>query len=198
MCRLVLLIIIANGVFGVDGVEVKSVSVMEGDSVTLHTDITQIQRNDHILWRFGPQEAIIAEIIEEANLYFVYDDEDEHGRFIHKLHLNHQTGSLTITDTRKTNSGLYKLQIFNRRGTLYRIFRVNVYGYYEEGEVVEEEKEEPYEFIWPVVVGSLVALLLAAVIIGVVSCFYKKKINRAREASSSPSTRDSDVFDSRC
>ncbi|XDV23349.1 hypothetical protein PO909_027949, partial [Leuciscus waleckii] len=40
------------GVFG-DTDAVKSVSVMEGDSVTLNPDLTDIQRDEEIVWRFG-------------------------------------------------------------------------------------------------------------------------------------------------
>ncbi len=34
---------------------VESVSVMEGDSVTLHTGVTEIQRDDQIVWKFEDQ-----------------------------------------------------------------------------------------------------------------------------------------------
>ncbi len=34
----------------------KSVSVLERDSVTLRTGLTEIQRDDEILWKFGDQD----------------------------------------------------------------------------------------------------------------------------------------------
>nr|XP_055074171.1 natural killer cell receptor 2B4-like isoform X1 [Misgurnus anguillicaudatus] len=120
-----LYLLLMNGVFGVDGDEVKSVSVMEGDSVTLHTDITEIQRDDQILWMFGPRETRIAEIIKRANLSFI-DDND--GRFKGTLKLDTQTGSLTITNITITHTGLYKLQIISNRGTSYKRFNVTVYA----------------------------------------------------------------------
>ncbi len=46
--------------FVVETDEVKSVSVLEGDSVTLRTDITGIQRDDEILWKFGDNDEPIA------------------------------------------------------------------------------------------------------------------------------------------
>ncbi len=39
--------------FGADEDEVKAVSVMEGDSVTLNPDLTQIQKFNLIEWKFG-------------------------------------------------------------------------------------------------------------------------------------------------
>nr|XP_055074150.1 SLAM family member 9-like [Misgurnus anguillicaudatus] len=122
-----LFITIVNVVFGVDGDEVKSVSVMEGDSVTLHTDITQIQRDDHIRWLFESHGTHTAEIMKWANLSLIYDDEGG-GRFKGKLQLNNQTGSLTITNISITNSGLYELKISNSRGTSYKRFNVTVYA----------------------------------------------------------------------
>ncbi|XP_051977645.1 uncharacterized protein LOC127639585 isoform X1 [Xyrauchen texanus] len=116
----------AKGVFGVDTDELKSVSVMEGDSVTLHTDLTEIQRNDQILWMFGPQETRIAEIIKRFNLSFIDDDDD--GRFKDKLQLDDQTGSLIIRNIRIKHSGLYKLMIFSNRGNSYKRFNVTVYA----------------------------------------------------------------------
>ncbi|XP_073718445.1 uncharacterized protein [Misgurnus anguillicaudatus] len=112
-----------KGVFGVDEDEVKSVSVMEGDSVTLHTDITQIQSRDQIVWMFGPQETRIAEIYQER---LHMDDSNE--IFGDRLKLDSQTGSLIITNITTTNSGIYKLQTRGNTGTSYKRFIVTAYA----------------------------------------------------------------------
>uniref|UniRef100_A0A8C2C4W7 Immunoglobulin domain-containing protein n=1 Tax=Cyprinus carpio TaxID=7962 RepID=A0A8C2C4W7_CYPCA len=41
--------------------DVESVSVMKGDTVTLHTNVTEIQKGDVIQW-FGDQGALIADL----------------------------------------------------------------------------------------------------------------------------------------
>jgi len=56
-------------VFGAGTDEVKSVSVMEGDSVCLNTDVTEIQKDDYIVWMFGPQETRLAEIHNQMVKY---------------------------------------------------------------------------------------------------------------------------------
>uniref|UniRef100_A0A672KU00 Ig-like domain-containing protein n=1 Tax=Sinocyclocheilus grahami TaxID=75366 RepID=A0A672KU00_SINGR len=91
------------GVFG------ESVSVMEGDSVTLHTDVTQIHENDDIQWKFGAENTLIAEISRDAGIFSTSDDLDE--RFRDRLKLDPQTGSLTITNITTEHTGLYKLEI---------------------------------------------------------------------------------------
>ncbi|KAI7791073.1 putative CD48 antigen-like [Triplophysa rosa] len=101
--------------------EVKS--VMEGDSVTLHTHLTHIQRRDHILWKFGPQETRIAEIYKQN-----IDIEGGIEIFGDRLKLDSQTGSLTITNIRITDSGLYILHIISDRGISYKRFNVTVYA----------------------------------------------------------------------
>ncbi|XP_065100540.1 SLAM family member 5-like [Paramisgurnus dabryanus] len=117
-------LVVMKGVFGVDGDEVKSVSVMEGDSVTLHTNVTQIQRRDQILWMLAHQETRIAEINKEGNVL-----NDDNGTFKGKLQLNNKTGSLTITNISITHSGLYKLTITNsRRRNSSRKYYVFVYA----------------------------------------------------------------------
>ncbi|XP_050951566.1 uncharacterized protein LOC127154201 [Labeo rohita] len=96
------------GVFGVVSGEMKTLSVMEGDSVTLHTD-TDIQGNDAVIeWMFGPEnpDTVIAEINRAANISDVTDD-----RFRDRVKMNSKTGSLTITNIRTTDSGLYKAEI---------------------------------------------------------------------------------------
>ncbi|KAI7791248.1 putative CD48 antigen-like [Triplophysa rosa] len=117
LCALFLL----SGVFGVDADEVKS--VMEGDSVTLHTHLTDIQRDDHILWMFEFHNTLIAEIYKQNVI--MHDSNEIFGG---RLKLDSQTGSLSITNIRLRDSGLYQLQISSNRGTSHKRFSVTVYG----------------------------------------------------------------------
>ncbi|XP_058615920.1 SLAM family member 5-like isoform X2 [Onychostoma macrolepis] len=109
---------------GVDTNAVKSVSVTEGDSVTLHTDVTEIQRDDQILWMFGPRDTRIAEIYKQ--IISVYDNKD---KFRDRLSVDSQTGSMTIRNIRTEHTGLYKLQFFSHRGTSYKRFNLTVYAH---------------------------------------------------------------------
>ncbi|KAL1251547.1 hypothetical protein QQF64_019343 [Cirrhinus molitorella] len=92
----------------IDGV--KIVSVMEGDSVTLHTDIivSKVPRYymSHIEWTFGPEQTYIARVRwrNEETFRYYYDD-----RFRDRLQVDNQTGSLTIRNIRTTESGLYQM-----------------------------------------------------------------------------------------
>uniref|UniRef100_A0A8C1TFG0 Immunoglobulin domain-containing protein n=1 Tax=Cyprinus carpio TaxID=7962 RepID=A0A8C1TFG0_CYPCA len=100
-----------NGVFG-DTVS-ESVSVMEGDSVTLHTSLTEVEKGHVIDWRFGPNSILIARVNSVANTANVYTDvigESFRGR----LHINQQIGDLNITNIRTEHSGLYKLSIHGK------------------------------------------------------------------------------------
>uniref|UniRef100_A0A8C1Y026 Ig-like domain-containing protein n=1 Tax=Cyprinus carpio TaxID=7962 RepID=A0A8C1Y026_CYPCA len=103
---------------------VKSVLVSEGDSVTLESGLTEIKTNHVITWKSGQTETI-AYINKEATIFKTYDGPD--GRFRDRLQLDHQTGSLTITNTRTTDSGLYQVIISDRTPTTYR-FNVTVYA----------------------------------------------------------------------
>ncbi len=99
--------------------EVKS--VMEGDSVSLNLDLTQIQRLDLLLWRFGDKGSTIAQI-DGAEISY-----EDYEVFRDRLELN-QTGSLTITNIRTNHSGLYEAEINHNTGTSYIKFSVTVYG----------------------------------------------------------------------
>ncbi|XP_055074162.2 hepatic and glial cell adhesion molecule-like [Misgurnus anguillicaudatus] len=96
--------------------------VIEGDSVTLYTDITDIQRDDLILWMFGPQETRIAQIYMKDIMFTMKEI------FGDRLKLDSETGSLTITNISITHTGLYKLQIFRKTETKYKRFSVIVYA----------------------------------------------------------------------
>uniref|UniRef100_A0A8C1UFT6 Ig-like domain-containing protein n=1 Tax=Cyprinus carpio TaxID=7962 RepID=A0A8C1UFT6_CYPCA len=100
---------------GVFGEEVQLVSVMEGDSVTLNSGLTELMDDDEIQWRFWIKNTLIAEINKRADSMTVYDDVLD-GRFRDRLKLDNQTGSLTITNTRTQHAGAYELLI-NRMST---------------------------------------------------------------------------------
>ncbi|KAK7126454.1 hypothetical protein R3I94_017814 [Phoxinus phoxinus] len=107
ICVLFVFLLLFKGVFAED--TVKSVSVMEGDSVTLNTD-TEIQKAELILWTFGPDSTRIAQINKIINMVSLYSNVLD-GRFRGRLELDDQTGDLTITNIKTDHSGLYELQI---------------------------------------------------------------------------------------
>ncbi|XP_073699630.1 uncharacterized protein [Garra rufa] len=116
--KIVLFLLIMCGVFNAETDEVKS--VMEGDSVTLNTDLTKIQGIDLLLWRFGDKGSTIAQIDGNDISYEDYE------LFRGRLQLD-QTGSLTIINIRTNHSGLYKAEISHDTGTSYIKFSVTVY-----------------------------------------------------------------------
>ncbi|XP_051762313.1 uncharacterized protein LOC127519010 [Ctenopharyngodon idella] len=109
------------GVFGVGTGEIKRVS--EGESVTLNI---KAQRDKELLWLFGDQETLIAEIKMEDGVYKTYDGAD--GRFRGRLELDYNTGSLTITNIRTEHAGRYQLQIIISDTFSYETFTVSVYA----------------------------------------------------------------------
>ncbi len=105
---------------------VKSVSVTEGESVSLNSRLTGTQTRDVITWTFGYSETRIAIINREDGIVSTSDGPD--GRFRDRLKLNNQTGSLTITNTRTTDSGNYTANIKTEREQPRYRFNVTVYG----------------------------------------------------------------------
>ncbi|KAA0711809.1 hypothetical protein E1301_Tti022040 [Triplophysa tibetana] len=110
------------GVFG-DIEEVK-ISVMEGESVTLHTDLTHIQTDLEIEWRFGSIR--IARIKRSVNIDPTYDNETE--IFRENLKMNNETGDLNITHITSQHSGLYKLNIFTGNKQKVKSFSLTAYA----------------------------------------------------------------------
>uniref|UniRef100_A0A8C1T6E8 Immunoglobulin domain-containing protein n=1 Tax=Cyprinus carpio TaxID=7962 RepID=A0A8C1T6E8_CYPCA len=94
-----------------DDTDIMSVSVMEGDSVTLHTGV-ETNQQDRIRWYFG--DTRIAQITGDLRKICT-DVQCNEGteRFRDRLKLDHQTGSLTIMNTGITDSGVYKLLMSN-------------------------------------------------------------------------------------
>ncbi|XP_039538647.1 uncharacterized protein LOC120486592 [Pimephales promelas] len=104
-----------------DGVTV--VSVTEGDSVILHPD-TEILKDDEILWRFR-EKYDIAKIKKDEDIISTFDDIAD-GIFRHRLHLNHQTGNLIISDITSKTSGLYEVDIKRRKHIIQKSFNVTI------------------------------------------------------------------------
>lgn len=100
---------------------VESVSVIVGDSVTLHTDVTQIQRDDALQWRFG--DDLIARITSESGKITVLVTANE--KFKDRLQLNDQTGDLKIRNIKTTDSGLYKFETTGTRRLSSKTFDVS-------------------------------------------------------------------------
>ncbi|KAI2646242.1 Interleukin-1 receptor-like 2 [Labeo rohita] len=97
---------------------------MEGDSVTLNTGDTDKQKDYQILWKFGHNSTLIAKINRKNNETTFYNNNAD-GRFRDRLELD-QTGSLTITNTRTTDSGLYQVTSIRAQTPLNR-FSLTVY-----------------------------------------------------------------------
>ncbi|KAF4097270.1 uncharacterized protein LOC131531379 [Onychostoma macrolepis] len=112
---------------GASGVETDGVLVfvMEGDSVTLLTGIKKNQE-DRIRWYCN--DTRIAQINGDPSKTCT-DVQCNKGteRFRDRLKLDHQTGSLTITHTRTTDSGEYQLKIFSS-SISEKTFSVSVHG----------------------------------------------------------------------
>ncbi|KAL1251984.1 hypothetical protein QQF64_019780, partial [Cirrhinus molitorella] len=100
----------------------KDISVTEGDSVTLNTDLTEISKND-ILWEC---ETELIAVIHRATQRFSTSDGGD-GRFRNRLKLDNQTGSLTITNITTEHAGDYKLKITGGKRSS-KAFRVSVYA----------------------------------------------------------------------
>ncbi|KAL0161193.1 hypothetical protein M9458_044918, partial [Cirrhinus mrigala] len=95
-----------------------------GDPVTLPTDI-KVDQNTKIKWFFN--DTRIAQITGDLSKICpdVQCDKDTE-RFRDRLKLDHQTGSLTIMNTRITDFGLYALEIYSDSDS-EKTFKVTVY-----------------------------------------------------------------------
>uniref|UniRef100_A0A8C2I8W4 Ig-like domain-containing protein n=1 Tax=Cyprinus carpio TaxID=7962 RepID=A0A8C2I8W4_CYPCA len=112
------------GVFGADTNEIQSVSVMEGDSVSLNSDFAEMFNGD-ITWSFGAEKSLIAKIKRKKQIFSIFDGPD--GRFRDRLKLDNQTGSLTITDSRTQHAGLYKVEMTGTKLSS-KTYNVSVYA----------------------------------------------------------------------
>ncbi len=113
---------------GASGVDTDGVILMKGDSVSLHTGV-EANQQDRIRWYFN--DTRIAQITGDlSKICTDVQCNEGNERFRDRLKLDHQTGSLTITNTTATDSGDYKLQLSSSRFGIIKTFSVTVTGEY--------------------------------------------------------------------
>lgn len=108
-------------IFFSPGASGVSVSAVEGESVTLPVEHKKSQ-DDRIKWYFNDDR--IAESF--GNQSKVCADDQCKETFTDRLKLDYETGILTITNTRTTDSGVYKLLLISQNTE--EIFDVTISG----------------------------------------------------------------------
>ncbi|XP_036420141.1 CD48 antigen-like [Colossoma macropomum] len=108
------------------GEEVVRLQELEGNTVTIHTGLTGVQSDAHILWFYRSENLdtkIVNSLVFKGETNTDYPSE----RFRDRLQLNRNSGSLTITNISREDSGVYKLQIITEHQSVWS-FSVNVYA----------------------------------------------------------------------
>ncbi|KAI7810502.1 uncharacterized protein LOC130552392 [Triplophysa rosa] len=175
----------AGGVFSVDADDMQSVSVMEGENVTLHTDVFK-QRDDKIMWYFGPENTFVARMNGKASSTMYSDDE----MFRDRLKMNNQTGDLTITHITSHHSGLYTLKISSNNKVSYKTFNLTVSGeslLYKGNDISNTISKQTEDLdtdnrhtcsdsppMW-VIVAVVIALVICVIIINIIIVGYKRR-----------------------
>nr|XP_055073012.1 uncharacterized protein LOC129452974 [Misgurnus anguillicaudatus] len=162
------------------GDEVKSVSVIVGDSVTLQTDI-KLQRDDLIDWWFEDKQDRLAKLNKEANTIRIYDDVRD-GRFRDRLKLNTENGDLTITNITTQHTGRYKLDISNTEKITTKTFNISVSvdtrKLLEDGNNIKVNGEDQSSGLSSGVVAGLCVFLLVLVFALAVAVFLYRRLSR--------------------
>ncbi|XDV24075.1 hypothetical protein PO909_028352, partial [Leuciscus waleckii] len=96
---------------------------MEGDSVTLNSGV-QTNQQDRVRWYYN--DIRIAQITGDQSK--ICTDVQCNERFRDRLKLDHQTGSLIITNIRNTDDGVYQLKTISDSSDSEKIFTVSVHA----------------------------------------------------------------------
>lgn len=94
--------------------EMKSVLVMEGETVTLNSE-TILQTDDKIRWMFGVKCTVIAETKGGTKSTFTCHGPD--GRFKDRLDVDYENGFMTIADLRFEDGGRYEEEIIRSKSS---------------------------------------------------------------------------------
>ncbi|XP_053086779.1 CD48 antigen-like [Pangasianodon hypophthalmus] len=107
------------------GDETVKLQEVEGTNITLHTGITGIQSDAHIMWFYGPEKAeekiLNSQVLKGETVTEISE------RFKEQLQLDRTSGALTIRNISTNDSGVYLLQVITGRLTS-KTFSVSVYA----------------------------------------------------------------------
>ncbi|KAI4905841.1 hypothetical protein NFI96_004401 [Prochilodus magdalenae] len=148
------------GLLCVAGEEVIRLQELEGNTVTIHTGRTGVQSDAQILWFYGPESAdikIVDSLVFEGEIITDYNRD--------RLQLNRTSGSLTIRNISREDSGVYRLLINTKHPSVQR-YRIDVYG---------------PESNWMTVILISVGVIVAAAIPTTVWCLKKKTRQQGKE-----------------
>ncbi|KAF7687061.1 hypothetical protein HF521_015454 [Silurus meridionalis] len=98
---------------------------VEGTTITLHTGITGIQTDAHIVWFNGPEKA--EKKILNSQMFKGETVTEISERFKERLQLDRSSGALTIRNISRNHSGVYLLHVITE-DLSSRTFRVSVYA----------------------------------------------------------------------
>ncbi|KAK7136761.1 hypothetical protein R3I93_016961 [Phoxinus phoxinus] len=131
---------------------VESVLVTEGETVTLHTGVTGIQRDDQIQWKFG---GVLIADLNGADARWSNTD------------LKDKTGDLTIRNIRRNQYGDYEVEIKNKNSLiLHKKFRITPVS----------DKQTPDPGVSPgAVAGIVVLLVVIAAVLAAGLIYYRRK-----------------------
>ncbi|XP_056303982.1 uncharacterized protein zgc:171497 isoform X2 [Danio aesculapii] len=124
MLTLTMFAYVVSGVSGPD-IGRESVFVKEGDPVTLKTN-HEVSQQDKVKWYFNnilitQIQGDLSQICTDVQCY------ESNEKFRDRLNLDHQTGSLTIMNTRNTDAGDYRLLI-NNRDKIFNLVITRAFG----------------------------------------------------------------------
>ncbi|KAK7136723.1 hypothetical protein R3I93_016927 [Phoxinus phoxinus] len=116
----------------IESIKPKTVECKEGRHAVLQS-YQEMKKGDQMLWRrVSGKVSAVASMSENDKKTYWY-----HMRFRGRLQLDPQTGSLIIRNLRKTDAGVYVLEIKSRGGTAYRKYKVTLSGEVETVSVKE-------------------------------------------------------------
>ncbi|XP_048038334.1 uncharacterized protein LOC125263365 [Megalobrama amblycephala] len=119
--------------------QMKKIKVKQGETITLKSGVTDIQRDDLLRWKYADYRVsdsttlftVIAVCNKRKNRFITKDGPG--GKFKDRLTLDHQTGNLTIKNMRVKDSGHFKLVISSNTNPLTKTIKVNVHAAAQKG-----------------------------------------------------------------
>ncbi|KAI4886875.1 hypothetical protein NFI96_030025 [Prochilodus magdalenae] len=110
----------------VAGEEVIRLQELEGNNVTIHTGKTGVQSDAHILWFYRSEDVDITILNSQISRGEITTDYNR-DRFRDRLQLDRTSGSLTIRNISREDSGVYKLHIITGSRSI-QSYRIDVYA----------------------------------------------------------------------